>query len=1059
MPMARFSAVWGLLLLLLAAMAHGVSYQATPQSYDKLLRQLQPGDRLELQPGEYRSGLPLYNLNGRPGAPIVISGPESGKAVILGNDGANTVGIYDSSYLVIRRLTLDGRNKPVDAVKGEGHGHFAHHITLEQLEIVNHGADQSIVGISTKCPAWNWVVRNNRIVGAGTGMYFGNSDGTAPFIAGLIENNVVTGSLGYDLQIKHQKPRPLLDGMPSAPGRTIIRYNRFSKDDNSSAGPQARPNLLLGHWPLSGVGSEDRYEVYGNILANNPGEALLQAEGNVAIYNNLFYNLHGDALNIQPHNDIPRNVDIFHNTIVASGSGIRLLSGGHALFWPQRIAANAVFANAPIRGGMQRDNLQRTPQEAGLYLQRPFDVSGALRLDPVPGKLALRGAGEWWMAQYTDATGDFSRRPALGSYVGAYAAPGGAVLELGASASGAGTRRDLLLQSVLAGLAALLLGVLQRPGATGAGQVLRLAPYPLLLATLLLVSGWQGYLQPLLLLAAIVVGAVAARWLAVHRAAAAGLRLDFAGGCIWLLLLAYYWLPLGLPPNRAALLALLARAHDAGWGVNPAATIAIAYAWAVPAALAGRSGQWARQRLYAYVLALPWLAAAGQLLTGGDAFGWGLPLAGAAGGLLGLSAGSLIMRSRAAGMLIGAISALWVLLSGWIDLSALLGGYCYPLADLLAGAALPVLVCGLLLGRLLPARPGSTAALMLLLAGATLAGTRWQALHAGSGGDYLLLLCCGWLGIRLGASRNDAAQSAGDAAAQPWRLMLVGWAMLGMLLLLAGYFGRMPYDAHLLLQPLAPLRSAVVWGILAFAICAMPVLLLDWCNRQRQRAAALLGAMLAQLLASVLLLWLALPAPRFGHSAIACLMLITGLVWLGVALAGRSRLGWYRDPVWLALGLGCGMLPLGALVLATHGTAPQTLLLMLVAVTAASLAAIYACRRIAADRRWLGQGLLLAGAALAGGALALRLGLGGWQEWQSWLVALLRTLLSPYFQHYAEGRALGLRFALLGLGWQLLLFIWQWPAWSMVVAQHEQRLQAHKQRLANRQAAARGAPA
>ena len=135
-----------------------------------MLRQLQPGDRLELQPGEYRSGLPLYNLNGRPGAPIVISGP-SRQAVILGNDGPIRSAFYDSSYLVIRRLTLDGRNKPVDAVKGEGHGHFAHHITLEQLEIVNHGADRSIVGISTKCPAWNWVVRNNRIVGAGNGMF------------------------------------------------------------------------------------------------------------------------------------------------------------------------------------------------------------------------------------------------------------------------------------------------------------------------------------------------------------------------------------------------------------------------------------------------------------------------------------------------------------------------------------------------------------------------------------------------------------------------------------------------------------------------------------------------------------------------------------------------------------------------------------------------------------------------------------------------------------------------------------------------------------------------
>lgn len=1058
MPLARFSAVWGLLLILLAAMAHAVSYQATPQSYEKLLRQLQPGDRLELLPGEYRSGLPLYNLNGRPGAPIVITGPESGKAVILGNDGANTVGIYDSSYLVIRRLTLDGRNKPVDAVKGEGHGHFAHHITLEQLEIINHGADQSIVGISTKCPAWNWVVRNNRIIGAGTGMYFGNSNGAAPFIAGLIENNVVTGSLGYDLQIKHQKPRPQLDGMPTGSSRTIIRYNRFSKDDSSSAGPLARPNLLLGHWPLSGAGSEDRYEVYGNILSNNPGEALLQAEGNVAIYNNLFYNLHGDALNIQPHNDIPRNVDIFHNTIVASGSGIRLLSGGHALFWPQRIAANAVFANAPIRGGMQSDNLQRTPQEAGLYLQHPFDTSGAVRLDPVPGKLALGGADEWWMAQYTDAAGDFSRRPAMGRYVGAYAAPGSESLELGASTRGAGLR-DLVLHSVLAGLAALLLGLLQRPGAGAVGQVLRLASYPLLLAMVLLMSGWQGYLQPLLLLAGIIAGAIAARLLAVQQVAAAELRLDFAGGCIWLLLLAYYWLPLGLPPNRAALLALQARAHDAGWGVNLAATIAIAYAWSLPAALAGRSGQWARPRLYAYVLALPWLAAAGQLLTGGDAFGWGLPLAGAAGGVLGLSAGRLVMRSRAASVLIGASSALWVLLSGWLDLSALLGGYCYPLADLLAGAALPLLVCGLLLGRLVPGRPGGCAVLLLLLVTASFAGTRWQSLHAGSVSDYLLLLCSGWLGIRLGVSRRDVAQFAGDAAVQPWRLTLVGWAMLSMLLLLAGYFGRVPYDAHVLLEPLAPLRSALIWAVLTLAVVAMPVLLLDWCNRQSRRTAVLLGGMLVHSAASALLLWLALPGRVFGHFAIACLLLVAGLVWLGVALAGRSRLGWYRDPVWLALGLGSGMVLLGAMVLATSGTVPQTLIVTFAAVTATSLAAIYACRQIATDRRRLGQGVLLAGAALASGAMALRLGLGSWQEWQSWLVALLRTLLSPYFQHFAEGKALGLRFAMLGIAWQLLLFIWQWPAWSIVVVQHEQRLQARKQRMANRQAAARSAPA
>ena len=55
-------------------------------------------------------------------------------------------------------------------------GGSTHHVTIENLNIVNYGADQQVVGISTKGPAWNWTIRGNRIVGAGTGMYLGNSD-------------------------------------------------------------------------------------------------------------------------------------------------------------------------------------------------------------------------------------------------------------------------------------------------------------------------------------------------------------------------------------------------------------------------------------------------------------------------------------------------------------------------------------------------------------------------------------------------------------------------------------------------------------------------------------------------------------------------------------------------------------------------------------------------------------------------------------------------------------------------------------------------------------------
>ena len=73
----------------------------------------------------------------------------------------------------------------------------------------------------------------------------------------------------------------------------VIRRNVFSKSSNSSTGSLARPNLLVGHSPLSGTGVDDRYEIYGNFFFQNPTEALFQGEGNVALYDNLFVNASG----------------------------------------------------------------------------------------------------------------------------------------------------------------------------------------------------------------------------------------------------------------------------------------------------------------------------------------------------------------------------------------------------------------------------------------------------------------------------------------------------------------------------------------------------------------------------------------------------------------------------------------------------------------------------------------------------------------------------------------------------------------------------------------------
>ncbi|MFZ5511228.1 MAG: hypothetical protein ACOZCP_14360, partial [Pseudomonadota bacterium] len=258
-------------------MSHAATIVATPSDYRAAVSRLQPGDELRLQPGRYLHGLSIHGLNGLPGQPIVIGGPRAGEpAVFTGVVGRNTVSIKNSSHVVIRDLVLDGGGLPVDGVKAEGTSRYAHHITLERLTIVNHHHNQQIVGISSKCPAWNWVIRGNTIVGAGTGMYLGNSDGSAPFVAGLIEDNLVRDTIGYNLQIKHQKQRVGLPGLPVEAAVTIIRRNVFSKERGGSAGAMARPNVLLGHFPPGGPGRDDRYLVYGNLFYQNPDEALLQ---------------------------------------------------------------------------------------------------------------------------------------------------------------------------------------------------------------------------------------------------------------------------------------------------------------------------------------------------------------------------------------------------------------------------------------------------------------------------------------------------------------------------------------------------------------------------------------------------------------------------------------------------------------------------------------------------------------------------------------------------------------------------------------------------------------
>ena len=389
-----------------------------PNDYLSAVIHATPGAIIKLESGVYTEGLPVREINGTADQPIIIEAADpSSPPEFLASPGRNTVSIVNASYVTIRNLVLDGRGLPVDAVKAERQSKFAHHITVEGLRIVGYGFDQLTIGISTKCPAWAWVIRRNVIVLAGTGMYLGNSDGKDPFIGGLIEYNLIIDPRGYGIQIKHQAVRSPDHGEPVDPQVTIIRHNVVSKYGNGSEGTLARPNLLVGHFPTSGAGKDDRYLIYGNFLYANHTEALFQGEGNVALYANVFVNPYGDAIHIQPHYDVPRNIWLFNNTVVAAGDGIVLL--GNISDYLRLLQGNVVFA--------QRDSSRAYPgnitgahQDAGRYLVNPRAPPGKIDLRLKTGQ---RGNGRKIVTRETwpDADRDFQGGPMSDGDVGAYA--------------------------------------------------------------------------------------------------------------------------------------------------------------------------------------------------------------------------------------------------------------------------------------------------------------------------------------------------------------------------------------------------------------------------------------------------------------------------------------------------------------------------------------------------------------------------------------------------------------------------------------------------------------
>lgn len=356
----------------------------TPSTLDAALSGLAPGDHVRLADGTY-AHFTLRDAVGTAADPIVIEAAPGAAPVVRADDGpcCNTIQIDGNvSYVVLRGLTVDGHG--VEGAFGlDARGPDVHHVTVEGCTFLGHDASQQTDAISTKTPTSGWVIRGNVVMGAGTGMYLGSSDGSDAFVGGLIEGNLFVDTIGYGVEIKWQAPHAAVPGSDGGPTHTLIRHNVFVKTDRASPDGD-RPNLLVGGFPASGADAGDDYQIYGNVFAHNPRESLLQASGRVSIHDNVFFDVAGTAIRLVDH-DLPLvRAWVYDNTIVAGGTGI---SFGNAASEASVVVGNVVLAPTPIGGpsGDTHDNLLGAPVDAAATFVAPGATLGAVDFHPLAG--------------------------------------------------------------------------------------------------------------------------------------------------------------------------------------------------------------------------------------------------------------------------------------------------------------------------------------------------------------------------------------------------------------------------------------------------------------------------------------------------------------------------------------------------------------------------------------------------------------------------------------------------------------------------------------------------
>ena len=129
------------------------------------------------------------------------------------------------------------------------------------------------------------------------------------------------------------------------------------------------------------------------------------------------------AVRFQKHNSLPRKLDVYNNTVVASGTGITIYNADPA--YTQKVTANAVFAATPLVGGQTSGNLLGSYATAATALNNPTAPLGSgLDLYPRVGKVTGTAVDTSVYSSLTDWDKDFNGLVRINTFRGAYSGEG-----------------------------------------------------------------------------------------------------------------------------------------------------------------------------------------------------------------------------------------------------------------------------------------------------------------------------------------------------------------------------------------------------------------------------------------------------------------------------------------------------------------------------------------------------------------------------------------------------------------------------------------------------------